>query len=149
MRSKALATGAGTPWKILLGLLVVLFVGAQILTMLFAGRKVAGVVEPDYYKKGLQYGETLRRSQANRPAWVMTATMNADRLQVTVRDNFGAPVSGATARLEQVGAPAVELAESAPGVYRSSQTFSASELRGTVSISRGDALFSDKMVLFR
>jgi len=59
--------GTGTPWKIILGLLVAFFIGAQILTMIFAARTVAPVVDHDYYRKGLHYGETLRQEQVNRP----------------------------------------------------------------------------------
>ncbi|CAH2031749.1 FixH family protein [Trichlorobacter ammonificans] len=57
----------GTPWKIILAALVVVFIGAQIVTLIIAARKVSPVVDPDYYRKGLHYGETVRQEQVNRP----------------------------------------------------------------------------------
>jgi len=67
MKNKELATGSGAHWKIILGLLVAFFIGAQILTMVFAARTVAPVVDHDYYQKGLHYGETLRLEKAEKP----------------------------------------------------------------------------------
>jgi len=46
---------------------VAFFIGAQILTMVFAARTVAPVVDHDYYQKGLHYGETLRLEKAEKP----------------------------------------------------------------------------------
>lgn len=60
-------TTGGTLWKIMLAVLVTLFVGAQIVTLVIAARKVGRVVDPDYYRNGLHYGAPLRQEQADRP----------------------------------------------------------------------------------
>ena len=147
----ATSADTGTRWKLILAALMIFFIGAQVLTMVFAGRKVGRVVDPDYYKNGQKYGESLRRSKAERPDWTMTAGIKADRIQIVVRDRSGAPVSGGSARLELAGpsAPAVQLTEATPGTYQASHNFAGSELHGTVSIAKGEAVLTDKLVLFR
>lgn len=147
----ATSTDTGTRWKLILAALVIFFIGAQVLTMVFAGRRVGRVVDPDYYKNGQKYGESLRRSKADRPDWTMTAGIKTDRIQISVRDRSGVPVSGGSARLELAGTPvaAVQLTEAGPGMYQASHSFAGSELRGTFHISKGEAVYTDKLVLFR
>lgn len=147
----ATSTDTGARWKLILAALVIFFIGAQVLTMVFAGRRVGRVVEPDYYKKGQQYGESLRRAKAGRPDWTMTAGTSSGRIHLVVRDSSGAPVTGGAAAIELAGpSPAsIPLIESEPGTYQAAHSFAGSELRGMVRIAKGESVFTDKLVLFR
>lgn len=136
-------------WKILLGLLVAFFIGAQVVTMVFAGKKVGRVVDPDYYKNGKNYGQDLHKAKAARPDWIVNPSLQADHLLVMVTDHSGTAVSGGIGRLELSGVQPMELFEATPGVYRSKEAIKSSELRGTISISKGDAVFIDRVALFR
>lgn len=142
----------GIRWKLMLAALVLFFIAAQVVTMVYAGRKVGRVVEPEYYTKGQQYGETLRRAKAGRPDWTMTARTRSGAIHIVVQDRSGAPVTGGAASIELAGpsSPAsLPLVESGPGVYQAAHSFAGSELRGTVRIARGEAMFTEKLVLFR
>ena len=136
-------------WKILLGLLVAFFIVAQIVTMIFAGKKVGRVVDPDYYAKGKNYGQELLRTQTIRPDWVIQTSLQGGHLLVVVKDRSGTAVTGGTGRFELSGVQPMEFVEVSPGVYRSKEMISSSELRGSISIARGEALFTDQVVLFR
>lgn len=136
-------------WKLFLGILVAFFIGAQILTMIFAGKKVGRVVDPDYYAKGKNYGQDLIKTQAARPDWTVQVSLQADHLVVTVRERSGIPVTGGTGHLELPGVAPMELVETASGIYRSKDALTFTELRGSISIVKGDALFTDQVALFR
>lgn len=136
-------------WKIILGLLVVFFIGAQVITMVFAGKKVGRVVDPDYYAKGKDYGQDLLKTQAARPDWTVQVSLQADHLVVTVKERSGVPVTGGTGRLELPGVAPMELVETASGIYRSRDAITSTELRGSISIVKGNALFTDQVALFR
>lgn len=147
MSPKALNTA--TYWKFLLAALVAFFIGAQVVTMVFASKKVGRVVDPDYYKNGKNYSQDLHKAQAARPDWIISPSLQADHLLVTVFDRAGMAISGGIGRLELSGVLPMELVEATPGVYRSREAIKSSELRGTISISKGDALFIDRVALFR
>jgi len=47
----------GRAWKIGLSLMVGLFLVAMATSLMLASRRVSRVVDPDYYRNGLHYGE--------------------------------------------------------------------------------------------
>lgn len=49
----------GTSWKIGLAALVGIFLIAMAASLTLANRRVSRVVDPDYYRNGLHYGERL------------------------------------------------------------------------------------------
>ncbi len=58
MNMKKREQDGGKPWKIGLALMVGLFIVATVASLVVASRRVSRVVDRDYYRHGLHYGET-------------------------------------------------------------------------------------------
>ncbi len=145
----------GKSWKIMLAALVGLFLVAMVVSLVLAGRRVSRVVDTDYYRNGLHYGQTLNRPGKAAAGWTMAAVLAGDQLQVHVLDKSGVPVTGGRLRFapEQGTArqqsPDLIFAESGPGMYQAlSPVGKRSEIRGAMHFSRGADVISEKMVLF-
>ncbi|GFO67115.1 hypothetical protein GMLC_06940 [Geomonas limicola] len=137
---------AGTRWQLALAVLVGLFVVASLASFGIAARRVSRVVDPDYYRHGLNYGAT----QAANPGrdWSITPRLEAGALLVAVLDKSGAPVAGGKVLLTAPDRPALSLAEGEPGLYRAPRPSApGGELRGTLTITRGPASASRPLVL--
>lgn len=126
----ALKRGWYWPWLVTAALLFT--VGVNVVMFVAAGGDPNGtVVEPDYYRKAVDWDHTMaRRAASERLGWRSVATLtgaagDSATLRVTVEDRAGVPVVGArfTAELIHNLAAAhplrVTLAERAPGAYES------------------------------
>lgn len=118
------------PLIIVGGLLVVIMV--NILLFYLSNQDFPGVVENDYYKKGVYYNEYLARLEHQRArgwqlnlGWVAEPkTGQPATLRCVAKDKAGQPITGATVevKLLRPGEPAVDqslrLQEVAPGDYQ-------------------------------
>ena len=145
---------SGARWKLGIVLLIGVFLVGMAASLITAARRVSRVVDTDYYSHGLHYGATQDGSKNAGLGWNIAAQATAGGLQVQVSDASGAPVSGGKLSFEPqkdgAGLPtgALELAETAPGLFRAGRRAPASgELRGTLRFSRGGAVASRKLVL--
>lgn len=143
------------PWKIALLLLVGVFLTGMAATLVIAERRVSRVVDADYYKNGLHYDQTRLGTKNAGLGWTMSASLAAGDLQVEVKDQAGAPLSGGGLRFQPDERPsagpasAFALTESAPGVFRAPRPASSTgEVHGTLRFTRGEATASQKVVLF-
>ncbi len=144
---------AGSLWKISLLVLIGIFICSTIASMIVAARRVSRVVDADYYRHGIQYGETHDRLKKACKEWRMAASLTGDRFQVQVRDGAGAPVSGGHVTCDLVLGRAAHtvsltLTEACPGVYCA--PFPAAvhgEGYGTMRCTRGGAVVSGKVVV--
>lgn len=145
---------SGRPWKVTLALLVGVFLIGMASTLVIAARRVSAVTDADYYNHGLRYGRTASGSGNPGLGWTMSASLAGDELQVRVRDESGAPVSGGELKFvpKRSGAllsGTLMLAESTPGIFRAPRPVSPQgELQGTLRFTRGEAAASQKLVLF-
>lgn len=139
-------------YKVALALLVGLFLAGMLVTLLIAGRRVSRVVDADYYSHGLHYGRTANGDINRGLDWIISATLSGGNLQVCVKDEHGAPVPGGRLQFspERVAACGpLALAESAPGVFSAPYPApSQGEVHGTLRFTRGDAVATQKLVLF-
>lgn len=144
---------AGSRWKISLLVLIGVFIGSTAASMIFAARRVSRVVDADYYRHGIHYGETHDRPGEAGRAWRMAASLTAGEFEVHVRDGAGAPVAGGHVTCDLVlGRPAQHvsllLAEAGPGVYRAPCPAALrGEGYGTMRCTRGDTVVSGKVVV--
>ncbi|HEY6871947.1 MAG TPA: FixH family protein [Geobacteraceae bacterium] len=147
---------AGISWKITLVVLICLFAVTTALSLFIAGRRVSRVVDSDYYRHGLHYGETHSSPGAAGADWSMAASLAGDQLQVKVRDGNGAPVTGGQVTCDlELGCAgekrlSLSLVEAGPGVYRTSCPEALrGEGRGTMRCTRGDTAISGKLVVLQ
>ena len=95
----------GWQWPVLITLALAFTVGVNVVMLLAAGSDPNGtVVEPDYYRKAVEWDRTMERRAASAAlGWTATATLGAmdaagDRkraLVVALRDTAGAAISDA------------------------------------------------------
>jgi len=117
-------------WPIAIVAVLALTVGANVVILVAARDPHAAALEPDYYHKAVTWDSTLavERSSAalgwRTDATLDRLTLDRARLTVTLRDAAGAPVTGATVRVEaihnlqsDVRVHADPAAAAAPGVY--------------------------------
>jgi hypothetical protein len=141
-------------WKLALALILVTFFIGMATTMTVAARRVTPVVDKDYYNNGLHYDKTSGGLKNPGLRWTLSASLAGDELQVQVRDESGAPVTGGELKFQPKQArksagAALLLAESAPGLFRAPRpTSPQGELHGTLSFTRGEAATTQKLVLF-
>jgi nitrogen fixation protein FixH len=145
---------SGTRWKLGITLLIAVFLVGMTASLIIAARRVSRVVDPDYYNHGLHYGKNQDGSQNAGTGWTIAAALSGNQLQVRVTDQSGAPVAGGKLKFEQrvkggtQPDQALQLSESAPGVFRAERPGPASgELLGTLHFTRGEAAASRKLVL--
>jgi len=149
------AKNSGARWKLGIGLLIGVFLAGTAASLVTAVRRVSRVVDTDYYSHGLHYGASQDGSKHAGLAWAITAGLSGSELLVRVRDASGAPVAGGRLYFEPqaggAGHPAgtLELREAAPGVFRGHRPDPGQEeLRGVLRFTRGEAVASQKLVLF-
>lgn len=139
-------------WQLAILSLVALFLLGMAVTMLMSMRRGAGVTDAHYYENGLNYDRT--KSGARNPGlnWSMSASLAGHDLQVRVRDEKGAPVSGGSMQFRSGApeAPAVlSLTETSPGIFVSPWPATGkAELRGLLVFTKGEASASHKVVFF-
>ena len=147
---KNTSAGNGMNWKITLGLLFGLFLAAMATSLVLAQRRLSRVVDSDYYSHGLHYGE--RNGTAGDAApWTMTPAVAGGDLQVRMKDEAGAPVTGGELAFQPEGAvPAVTIAlrETAPGVYCAPRP-QAGDVRGSLRFTKGAAVLVCKVALLK
>ena len=151
-------------WQLFVLAIVVAGVGALIISIAFAGRKVSPVVDADYYARGLSYNrDTARQRSGERLGWRMETAMAGDALVVRVTDGTGMPVRGGRITVALMGAgggPAQTSAaaagtqtlfnERSPGVYQTALPhYQGASTKATVTFSRGDAELASSVVVFR
>lgn len=139
-------------WKISVAALVAFFICALVATMIVAAQKVR-VVESDYYRQGIEYGEQSRVA-AKAAGWKLFSSLRNNMLDVNVLDTAGTPITRAEVSFIPGRMPennkAVILEEVEPGVYQTMITASGTDqLRGIILIRHGDAVLSQNVALFR
>jgi hypothetical protein len=96
----------GWAWPVAIVALLVGSAGANIAFMIVANRDATFAVEPDYYRKAVEWDRTMAQESRNAElGWTVSARLEpADagraRLFALVRDRAGAPLSGAAVRVE-------------------------------------------------
>ncbi len=144
---------AGSRWIISLLVLIGVFVVSTAASMIFAARRVSRVVDADYYRHGIHYGEMHDRPGEAGREWRMAASLTGGQFEVQVRDGAGAPVTGGHVTCDLVlgRAPrkvSLVLIESRPGIYRASCPAALhGEGYGTMRCTRGNAAVSGKVVV--
>lgn len=117
------------PWVIVAGLAVVVVVDSVMFFV--ANNGFPGVVENDYYDKGLYYNEYMEKLRLQKLrgwqvdlGWVGTPRQGSPAvLRCTAKDKNGVPITGAqsTVKLRRPGGPSddqdLHMSEVAPGVY--------------------------------
>jgi nitrogen fixation protein FixH len=96
----------GWLWPLGLTLALALSAGGNVVFMIVASRDASFSVEPDYYRKALDWDRTMAQEAANRAlGWTATVDEAAPaargrRLVLRLRDRDGEPVDGAEVTLE-------------------------------------------------
>jgi hypothetical protein len=116
-------------WPLGLGLVLFLTVVANIVVYRLATRRDALAIEPDYYRQAVAWDSTQAVAARSRAlGWRLTASLGGIAggrapFAATLRDDAGAPVSGALVRVEVFAVARADerldttLAETAPGRY--------------------------------
>lgn len=133
MRTAADRPRSSWGWPLGLAMALVASAALNVGFAIVASRDASFAVEPDYYRKGLEWDRTMAQEDANRAlGWVLAlrAEPAADpgrlRLVAILRDRAGAPVSGALVTLEaRHGARAADI------------------VRGTLAEAAGDRYAAD------
>lgn len=119
----------GALWPIAVVAVLAITVGANLWLIWAAQDPNGAVIEPDYYRKAVQWDSlSARRARSDALGWRVDAALGATNgarahVRATLADSLGAPVAGADVSLEAVhnlqGARRVTAAllETAPGVY--------------------------------
>lgn len=96
----------GWHWPVLMVALLVGGAGVNIAFMIVANRDPSFAVEPDYYRKALEWDQTMAQEARNAElGWTISARLGpagvgAGRLVATIRDRAGALLGGATVTVE-------------------------------------------------
>lgn len=120
----------GWAWPVVIVALLVASAGANIAFMIVANGDATFAVEPDYYRKAVEWDRTMAQEARNAElGWTVSARLEpADagraRLFALVRDRAGAALTGADVRVEafpsararEIASVALEPARGA-GVY--------------------------------
>jgi hypothetical protein len=145
---------SGKGWKIALALLLIAAWIGMATTFYLSVKRASRVADPNYYSHGLNYGRTATGAKNPGMTWRMATSVAGNDLQVKVRDEAGTPVAGGKMSFEPErmgvaeGAP-LDLAESAPGTFRVERPVTPEgELHGTLRFTRGEAVATQKLVLF-
>jgi nitrogen fixation protein FixH len=146
----------GWYWPVLIVALLVGGAGANIAFMIVANHDPSFAVEPDYYRKAVDWDRSMEQEARNaKLGWQVSAVLEPGakgraRLVVQVRDRAGAPLTGSTVAVEafpsarareiatfalvpagEAGVYAVTLPRARPGLW---------ELR--LRVARGDVVFT-------
>jgi len=99
-------TGRGSHWPVAIVCLLLGGAGANIGLMLVATRDASFSVEPDYYRKAVEWDRTMAQEERNAAlGWSASARFGegipaGSRLVVRVVDRAGAPIDGARVSVE-------------------------------------------------
>ena len=96
----------GTFWPLGIGAILAITVGVNIAVYYVANDDPSLAIEPDYYRKAVNWDSTLAQERVNHTlGWrltpslgTFTPTQGAD-LRVSLTDSTGAPVAGATVKV--------------------------------------------------
>lgn len=139
-------------WQLGILLMLAVFLLGMATTLFISVQRGSQVTDSDYYRHGLSYDRTGSGGLNPGLYWTMSASLSGKDLQVRVHDENGAPVAGGKLQLQSSRAGNKEvlaLAETAPGVFLSPWPASgASELRGVLLFTKGEASASRKVVFF-
>lgn len=96
-----------TLWPLAVVGALVVTVGANIAILVLANDSDRAVVEPNYYEKAVAWDSTMAQERRNASlGWTIRATLvpgpDGARLQASLADRSGAPVAGATIRVEAI-----------------------------------------------
>jgi nitrogen fixation protein FixH len=146
-------------WPAGLALALAASAGSNIFFMVVAYRDPSFAVEPDYYRKSLEWDRTMAQEQANRAlGWTLAVesepapTRGRLRLVARLADGAGRPLDGAVVTVETMhGARAAEvvrgeLAGEGAGRYAADLPLGRRglwELR--VRVQRGDEVFTRRL----
>lgn len=148
------ATSSACSYRIALALLVGTFLSGMAATFFLSAQRGSRVTDADYYQNGLNYDRTASGAKNPGLYWSMAASLAGPDLLVRVSDEKGSPVGGGKLVLHPgrrggEAAGALQLAESAPGVFRASWPVQPQgELHGTLRFTRGEASASQRVVFF-
>lgn len=143
-------------WQVGIILLVGLFLGALLLTVALAFRRVSPVVAPDYYQRGLHYDrERVRETQGERLGWRLSTEQHGPLLRLRLQDGAGRPVTGGEGEFFvetlaglTAGAGSLPLAEEGGGWYGVRlPPAAAAGARGRVTIGTTDASISRRVAV--
>ena len=86
---------------------LVVTVGANIAILVLANDSDKAVVEPNYYEKAVAWDSTMAQGRRNESlGWSVRATLTpipgGSRLAASLADRAGAPIAGATLRVEAI-----------------------------------------------
>jgi nitrogen fixation protein FixH len=96
----------GWYWPVIVVALLVGGAGANIGFMIVANRDASFAVEPDYYRKALEWDQVMAQEARNAElGWTVSARLGrtgagAARIVAAVRDRAGAALGGATVTVE-------------------------------------------------
>ena len=96
----------GAWWPVGVVAVLAITVGANVALMVAARDPNAYVVEPDYYRKAVNWDSTMAQSRANVAlGWQLDAALDAwtpggTPLRLKIVDSTGAPVTGAAVRVD-------------------------------------------------
>lgn len=147
-------TSSACSYRIALALLVVTFLLGMAATFFLSARRGGRVTDANYYQNGLNYDRTASGAKNPGLYWDMAATLAGRDLVVRVSDQKGAPLGGGILVLHAgkhggEAASALQLAESAPGVFRANWPAPPQgELHGTLRFTRGEASATQRVVFF-
>jgi nitrogen fixation protein FixH len=146
----------GQVWRISLAVMVGLFICGTVASLVVAKRRVSRVVDADYYRHGLHYGQqNLSGERGHELGWRLEPALAAGQIQVRVDDASGQPVTGGRMIIDleenaaDTPAGTLVLDEKLPGVYRTAAArWGRGGIRGTMRFSRGNAEVREKVVVF-
>lgn len=145
----------GGYWPLAIAALLASGAGANIGLMVIAARDPGFAVEPDYYKKAIDWDGAMAQEARNAElGWSVAAEIERarpgeGRLVARVTDRAGAPVAGARVAVEAFASAraaqvvTADLAPEAAGVYAASVPLGRAglwELR--VRVTRGEQVFT-------
>lgn len=128
-------------------------VAAMVILMVSAHADKAQII-PDYYEQAAHYDDVMAQDQKSSAlAWQTQAKLDGGQLSIDVRDARGEPLTGAKVSVEGFHRAhaaerfALDLAATAPGSYRGSQTLRAGLHDLVVRVQRGDAVFVERLAV--
>lgn len=93
-------------WPIAVVAMLAVTVAANVVLLVQAGDREAATIEPDYYRKAVEWDSTLAQRARNAAlGWTLEAALGASgaedaSLTVRVADRAGAPIAGARVAVE-------------------------------------------------
>jgi hypothetical protein len=159
-------SASGHSWQVLIVALVVVFIIGMAATFVTLARKGSPVVDVDYYAHGMRYGSDRNREiRGEKQGWRMETVMAEGALEVRVLDGRGRPVHGGRLTLTLADRPysgeekgryawansaPITGREQSPGLYIIALPRQhAGDRHGKLTFTGGDAMLTQKVVIFR